>query len=64
MSPNNYGTVESHTFPKNSIPQLINYHCVECGKDVEGCVRIQNYILGYVRCLKCGLGVERARNQP
>jgi DNA-directed RNA polymerase subunit RPC12/RpoP len=54
----------SHTFPKNSIPQLINYHCAECGKNMEGCVRIQNDRLGYVKCLRCGLGVERRRSQP
>lgn len=42
----------------------IDYHCKDCGKNMKGKVRIQNDKLGYVKCLKCGLGIERSKNQP
>ena len=38
--------------------QKIDYHCKDCGKNIKDCMRIQNDKLGYVKCLKCGLGVE------
>ena len=40
-----------------SDPKKIDYHCKVCGD-------IRNDKLGYVKCLKCGLGVERSKNQP
>jgi DNA-directed RNA polymerase subunit RPC12/RpoP len=38
-------------------------HCKDCGNKVVG-IHIRNDIQGYVKCLKCGLGVERSKNQP
>ncbi len=42
----------------------IDYHCKDCGEDVENCMRIQNETLAYVKCLTCGLGAKRSKNQP
>jgi len=37
----------------------IDYHCITCGRDVDGCIRVQNDVQGYVKCLKCGLGIDK-----
>jgi len=35
-------------------------YCIDCGKNVTGLVRIENiHKPGYVKCLKCGLGVTK-----
>jgi DNA-directed RNA polymerase subunit RPC12/RpoP len=51
-------------FWPSPIPKKLDYHCIGCGNDVEGMVRIQNNRLNYVRCLSCGIGVKKKRGTP
>ena len=57
-------TCDIHHYVRTGEKRSMVTKCSDCGINIKDVMHISNVDLGYVKCLKCGLGVERSENQP